>query len=53
MPKKVLCILSHSLTQEQNAQIRAAHGQDCIVEQKPVRFDSFNSFMKYIKRKNK
>lgn len=53
MPKKVLCVLSHTLTKEQNAQIRATHGQDCIVERKPVRFDSFNSFMKYIKRKNK
>jgi hypothetical protein len=53
VPQKVLCILSHTLTQEQNAQIRAADGQDCIIEQKPVRFDSFNSFIKYIKRKNK
>lgn len=53
MPKKVLCILSHTLTKEQNAQIRTMHGKDCIIEHKQTRFDSFQSFMKYIERKKK
>lgn len=53
MPQKVLCVLSHTMTTEQCSQIRSMHGNNCIIEQKKIRFNSFDSFLKYIERKKK